>query len=147
MSIKKSLNKYEGIELNSLLFMADMPLNIPQNNMNEIWQEIFNRYFANRNFNVYNKIKSLNKEVKYLYFSIAMQYELKNEFTSIPVEHVTDFISLILEFIEFVDKKVLANKDLTVEWTLHEFYGMKDMLDKVKKANIADTQLRQKINL
>lgn len=141
-------NKYEGLDIKSLLFLANTELSVSYNEQLAVWNEIFNQYFNNgKTFNLYAEMNKVENKNKYLFFSIVMEYELKDSLTTIPLEHVKDFIILIVQFIDFIDKTVMNNPDVRVEWTIHEFYGIKDMLDKVQHANIVDVTLRQKINI
>lgn len=143
VTIKQNRTKYAGLPLKSLVFMAKTSAPVDRLLKREVWKELFIRYFTEgRTFNLY---EVLDKEP--VMFANTIGWELNQEESQIPVEHSEDFISNLLNFIEFLDKQVLTSNNIQFEWQLHELQGLKSMLERVRDAKISDMNLRQKINL
>jgi hypothetical protein len=109
----------------------------------EVWKELYYRYFTQgRQFNLYRILRG-----EPIPFGNTISWELSAEEVEIPTEHAEDFIKNLLDFIEFVDRQVLASDNLQFEWQLHELAGMKSMIERVRDAKIKDMNTRQKVNL
>jgi hypothetical protein len=145
--VLKTQTKYSGINVKDIIYLLNTGL-INYEKRKTLMFELLHRYFnKGRQFNLYSSMISLSDNDKYMYFAQAMSYELQSKITNIPIEHTEAFIKVLLSFIKHIGMTVLRNKELSMEWTIHEFYGIKDMLEKIKEAKISDLQLRQDINL
>lgn len=144
LDIDVAPSPYSYVNLNALLFLAKSKEKVNPKEMHAVWQELFIRYFnQGRTFNLY---QCLTKEPVYFAYTIAL--ELDDKKTSIPAAHIEAYIRDLLDFIDFVDKKVIQNIEaITFEWQLHELAGLQDMLETIRDAKIKDLVLRQKINL
>ncbi|QUH21873.1 hypothetical protein [Alkaliphilus sp. B6464] len=147
--LKRNFTKYSGLPLNALEFLAIANMPVNPNNHKEVWSELYYRYFnLERQFNLYTILLKLNnKRAKMIYFAKALEMELINEKTNIPVHHTEDFMKNVLDFIKYVDDIVMQRDNLQFEWQLHALSGLKDLIEKVREAKIRDNNLRQEINL
>lgn len=147
-AFKINRTKYSGLTLQALTFLIGLDIPVDRNKVIEVWTEMFHRYFnEGRQFNLYALILEVGNQDKYVFFTKSIELELVHEKTSIPVEHTEAFIKNLLDFIGFIDTIIISTENLKFEWQLHSLSGLKDMLDKVKKAKVKDNILRQKINL
>lgn len=141
--IEKKRSKYAGFDLTKLIILATSGGPASNIEKNEVWKELFYRYFnEGREFNLYEILKGNHR-----YFAITIAWELKHSNIEIPTLHIVHFVENLLAFIKFIDEQLLVNKNLTFEWQIHELEGIKNMLEKIKEAKVQDNNLKQKINL
>jgi hypothetical protein len=141
-ALKINATKYSGLPLRSLEFLVKTNAPIHQMKKREVWKELYYRYFTQgRHFNLYRILSG-----EPIPFANTIGWELSEEEVEIPTEHAEDFIKNLLEFMEFLNRRVLES-NLEFEWQLHELAGLKSMIERVRDAKIKDLNTRQKINL
>lgn len=145
--IRINRNKYEGLPLQSLIFLVSAKVPVNKSKEKQIWAELYRRYFKDgRLFNIYKVISDVDKREKHIYFADALVYELKNEETEIPIAHTECFMKNVISFTEYVEQEVMR-RGIKFDWQLHALGGIKDLIEKVRDAKIRDNVLKQKINI
>lgn len=142
-SLKINATKYSGLPLQSLKFLVKTSAPVDKLRKREVWKEIYYRYFTQgREFNLYSLLRG-----EPVAFSNTIGWELDTEEVEIPIHHAEDFIKNLIDFIQYVEQKILSSDNLQFHWQLHELAGMQSMIERVRDAKIKDMNTRQKINL